>query len=170
MLPLLTDKTVLPSKNSRLSTLWLIIGLFAVVVVLEYSTPPNYVFGYLYTGPILLANSRLSRAATFKTTIIAASLTMLNLWVPGGYPLRASTVASRAIAVLALIVTGVLSDRNRRYEEVSAMAAGFAFQDIFKNFLASGHRRKHYNHIKLKPACSSHSYKPANRLAFPFLT
>ncbi len=117
MLPLLTDKTVLPSKNSRLSTLWLIIGLFAVVVVLEYSTPPNYVFGYLYTGPILLANSRLSRAATFKTTIIAASLTMLNLWVPGGYPLRASTVASRAIAVLALIVTGVLSDRNRRYEE-----------------------------------------------------
>ena len=117
MLPLLTDKTVLPSKTSRLSTLWLIIGLFAIVVVLEYSTPPNYVFGYLYTGPILLANSRLSRAATFKTTIIAASLTMLNLWVPGGYPLKASTVASRAIAVLALIVTGVLSDRNRRYEE-----------------------------------------------------
>jgi two-component system NarL family sensor kinase len=75
------------------------------------------VFSYLYTGPILMANSRLSRAATFQTTLVAAILTILNLWVPGGYSLRASTIASRLIAVLALVVTGVLSDRNRRYEE-----------------------------------------------------
>lgn len=121
MLPqLLNYKTALPDKDSRLNTLWLIIGLFAVVLVLEYSTPPDYVFSYLYTGPILIANSRLSRAATFQTTLVAAILTILNLWVPGGYPLRASTVASRLIAVLALVVTGVLSDRNRRYEEAIA--------------------------------------------------
>jgi len=117
---LLTQKTVLSTKNSRLSPFWLIIGLFTVVLGLEYSTPPDYVFGYLYTGPILLANSRLSRAATFKTTLLAGILTILNLWVPGGYPIRASTVASRLIAVSALVVTGVLSDRNRRYEEAIA--------------------------------------------------
>ncbi len=121
MLPQLSPhKTVLPTKNLRLGIVWLIISLFAIVVVLEYSTPPDYVFGYLYTGPILLANSRLSRAATFQTTLIAATLTMLNLWVPGGYPLRASILANRLIAVLALVVTGFLSARNRRFEEALA--------------------------------------------------
>ena len=117
LLQLLAYKTISPTKHSRLNTLWLILGLFAVVLMLEYSTPPDYVFGYLYTGPILLANSRLSRAATFQITLLAAILTMLNLWVPGGYQIRASTVASRLIVVLALVVTRVLSERNRRYEE-----------------------------------------------------
>lgn len=121
MLPRLpTHKTVLATKDSRLSTLWLIIGLFAVVIVLEFSTPPDYVFGYLYIGAILQANSRLSRAATFQTTLVAAILTILNLWFPGGYPIKASTAASRLIAVMALVVTGVLSSRNRHYEEALA--------------------------------------------------
>ena len=35
----------------------LVMGLFAVVLSLEFSTPPDYVFGYLYIGPILLACS-----------------------------------------------------------------------------------------------------------------
>ena len=88
--------------------------------MLEFSTPPDYVFGYLYIGSILLASSHLSRAATFQTTLVATILTILNLWVFGGYPIRASTVANRLIVVLALVVTGVLSDRNRRYEEAIA--------------------------------------------------
>ena len=120
LLRLLAQKTVLLTKDSRLSTLWLIIGLFVVVIGLDFFTPPDYVFGYLYIGSILLASSRLSRAATFQTTVVAIILTILNLWVFGGYPITASTVANRLIVVSALVVTGLLSDRNRRYEEAIA--------------------------------------------------
>lgn len=107
-------------KGKRLKTRWLIIGLFMVVLLLEYSTPSAYVFGYLYIGPILLANSRLGHVATLQTTLVAAMLTLLNVWFPGNESAEPSTIASRSIAVLALIVTGVLSDRLRRYEEAIA--------------------------------------------------
>lgn len=117
---LLTPKTVLLTKEPHLSPFWLIVGLFVVVLVLEFSTPPDYVFGYLYIGPILLANSRLNRTATLTITLVAAILTILNLWVPGGYLVRASTVASRLIAIMALVVTGLLSDRLRITEEAIA--------------------------------------------------
>lgn len=121
MLPWLSaDRKLVANKDLQLNARWLIAGLFAVVLVLEFSTPPAYVFGYLYTGPILLANSRLGRAATFQTTLLAVILTIANLWVPGGKSIEPATTASRLIAVLALIVTGVLSDRIRHYEEAIA--------------------------------------------------
>lgn len=105
------------SNNPRLKTFWLIIGMFAVVAFLEYSTPPDYVFGYLYIGPIILANARLSRMATLRITVVACVLTIMNVWVPGVYVERASTIASRLIAILALVVTDVLCDRNRIYQQ-----------------------------------------------------
>jgi two-component system NarL family sensor kinase len=92
---------------------WLIIGLMMIVAFLEYSTPPDYVFGYLYIGPILITNACLGRAATLRVTLIACILTILNVWIPGVYPVRTPTIASRFIAILALVVTGILSDRNR---------------------------------------------------------
>lgn len=119
-------KLVSHKNNPRLRTSWIIIGLFTIVVLLEFSTPPDYVFGYLYIGPIMIANARLSRMATLQLTLVACVLTILNVWVPGRFPVGASTIASRLIAVLALVVTGVLSDtrsvtplayRNRLYQE-----------------------------------------------------
>ncbi|UBF29639.1 HAMP domain-containing histidine kinase [Kovacikia minuta CCNUW1] len=88
--------------------------------MLEYSTPPDYVFGYLYIGPILLANSRLSRVATFQITLVASLLTLTNVWLPPNKSIGVSTLASRLIAVMALAVTGLLSDRIRRSEEAIA--------------------------------------------------
>ncbi len=121
MLPwLLAKRNIRSASDSDLNTHWLIVGLFAFVLVLECSTPPGYVFGYLYTGPILLANSRLGRAATFQITAAAAILTILNLWIPGGQSIQPATAASRLIAVMALVVTGVLSDRLRCSEEAIA--------------------------------------------------
>jgi two-component system, NarL family, sensor kinase len=99
------------TKNSRSKTTLQIIGLFATVIVLEFITPNAYVFGYLYIGPILLANSRLDRGATVWTTLAAISLTLLNLVVPGGVATEASTITNR------LVVTGVLSDRNRQSQK-----------------------------------------------------
>ncbi|MCL1464140.1 HAMP domain-containing histidine kinase [Argonema galeatum A003/A1] len=89
-------------------------------MVLEYTTPPEYVFGYLYSGPILMANSRLGRSATLKITLTAAALTLLNLVLPTVESFNPSTLANRLIVVMALLVTGWLSDRNRRYEEALA--------------------------------------------------
>lgn len=108
------------ARDPRLSTLWIILSLFIIVALLEFSTPHEYVFGYLYIGPILLATSRLSRAAAIKITLAAAALTMLNSWLPYTGTVSNSIVASRAIAVLAMMVTAVLSDRNRCYEEALA--------------------------------------------------
>lgn len=107
----------LHSKDWHLDTFWLVLTLFVIVLLLEYVTPPEYVFGYLYIGPILLANMRLSRRVTLTFTMIACVLTMLNIWIPTGQHVEPSTVASRVIATLALIVTGVLSDRNRQFQQ-----------------------------------------------------
>jgi two-component system, NarL family, sensor kinase len=90
--------------------------LFALVIVLEYSTPPPYVFGYLYSGAVLLAGLRLSRAGAIAVTAMAAVLTLLNLIVPGVEAITPATLANRCIAVLALVVTGWLSSRNHEFE------------------------------------------------------
>jgi two-component system NarL family sensor kinase len=87
---------------------------------LEYLTPSEYVFGYLYTGPILLTTSRLERAATPWVTAIAVALTIANLWVPLHGTFTAATLANRLIASMALVVTGLLGDRNRVYERAIA--------------------------------------------------
>lgn len=107
------------NKQQR-STWGLIAGAFIVVMMLEFSTPPAYVFGYLYTGPIVVVNSRLSRLATFQVTLAACILTILNLFIPDSETINPAIVANRLIAVMALVVTGWLSNRNRRNEEAIA--------------------------------------------------
>ncbi len=104
-------------KDHLLKQNWLIAGLFAVLIVLEFSTPPEYIFGYFYTGPILLANSRSSPQATLRLALVASGLTLLNLVFPGGVTINPATVANRLIVVLALIVTSLLSQRNQEYEK-----------------------------------------------------
>ncbi|ARV60328.1 two-component sensor histidine kinase [Nostocales cyanobacterium HT-58-2] len=108
------------TRNERGLIYWLITSGFAVVMTLEYLTPPGYVFGYLYTGTILLASSRLSHKAVFGVTVAAAGLTLLNLFIPGVEIIHPPTIANRLIAVIALVVTGYLSHRNRRNEEAIA--------------------------------------------------
>ncbi|MBD2074304.1 HAMP domain-containing histidine kinase [Phormidium sp. FACHB-592] len=104
-------------KDWHLKTFWLVVGLFAVVFFLELETPPDYVFGYLYIGPILLASTYLSRQATFLLTLVACVLTLINIWLPGLETVEVPTIASRVIATFALIVTGILSNRNRFYQQ-----------------------------------------------------
>ncbi|AVH73485.1 histidine kinase [Nostoc sp. 'Lobaria pulmonaria (5183) cyanobiont'] len=119
--------TMKEAINERGKTYGLIAIAFAIVIILEYLTPPEYVFGYLYTGTILLADSRLNRGAVLGITVAATGLTLLNLFVPGGEIINSPTLANRLIAVLALLVTGWLSDacgglrqRNHRNEEAIA--------------------------------------------------
>jgi two-component system, NarL family, sensor kinase len=97
-------------------TPWFIAVLFVGIFTLEFLTPPNYIFGYFYIGPILLATFGLGRKAAIFVTIAAVALTLLNLYIPGNEIIEPSTIASRIIAAIALIVTALLSDRNRHYE------------------------------------------------------
>ncbi len=91
-----------------------------MTLVLDFLTPAEFIFGYLYTVPILLAGLWLRRSATVQVTAIAVGLTLLNLWVPSPPELNLATVVDRAIAAMALIITGFLSDRNRYYQDAIA--------------------------------------------------
>ncbi len=93
------------------------IGLFALVLMAELLTPADYVMGYLYITPILVANPRLSRLTTVLITATAIGLTLLNIWIPGNEPIHPAMVVNRAITGLALIVTGILSHRNRHIQQ-----------------------------------------------------
>jgi two-component system, NarL family, sensor kinase len=106
--------------NLRSGVSWFITVLFVSIFALEFSTPPHYIFGYCYIGPILLINSHFGRKATILATVIAVVLTLLNLYIPGNKIVEPSTIANRLIVSLALITTAVLSDRNRHYETAIA--------------------------------------------------
>ncbi|MBD2043686.1 sensor histidine kinase [Microcoleus sp. FACHB-672] len=115
-----TLKEKLLKSNQRFNTNWLMAGLLAIVLGLEFSTPPAYVFGYFYTGAILLVHPRRSKSATVRVTLAACGLTLLNLVFPVLEAFDSATLANRLIAVLALVVTGWLSERNQQYEEALA--------------------------------------------------
>ncbi|MBD2394755.1 HAMP domain-containing histidine kinase [Cyanobacterium aponinum FACHB-4101] len=111
--------TLKPFVNLRL---WekkklLILSVFIILITLEFKTPPAYVFGYLYTGAILLVNVSYGGKATFIATIISVFLTLLNLYVHIGTVIELPTLANRLIATLSLIVTGWLSNSNRIYQQ-----------------------------------------------------
>lgn len=96
---------------------WLILIVFAATVSLEYATPAEYVLGYLYVVPILLASYGLSKTVTFNLALIAVGLTLFNLIFPQLEFNHTVTIVNRLIAVLALWITGWLAVRIRRYEE-----------------------------------------------------
>jgi two-component system, NarL family, sensor kinase len=104
----------------KLPLFWATIGLFGLVFTLEMLTPPDYVIGYVYIMPILFAKPQLNRHTTFQITTIAVVFTLLNIWIPGSELIHPAMVTNRLITVFALIVTGVLSDRNRQIQQVLA--------------------------------------------------
>lgn len=119
-LPQLSWEAMHSEQAVHSSLLWLVLGLFGLVIALELITPADYVFSYLYIGPILLANLRLSRRMALWLTLSASVMVLFNLWIPGSHVITPSTVGNRLIAVSALGVTEVLSRRNRYYEEAIA--------------------------------------------------
>jgi two-component system, NarL family, sensor kinase len=110
-------KAKLLLNNSHVSKTLLIVSIFLTLGILEYSTPNDYVFGYLYSGAILLVSSWFGEIATLQATLIAVILTMLNVWIPGRDVILVSTIASRIIASIALMVTGFLSQRLRKSQK-----------------------------------------------------
>jgi two-component system, NarL family, sensor kinase len=111
----------LPERFTPKSTLfWATAGLFGLVFTIEMLTPPDYVMGYLYVTPILFAKPRLSQITTWQLTAIAILLTLLNIWIPGNEPIQPAMVVNRFTTVVALIVTGILSNHNRQIQQTMA--------------------------------------------------
>jgi two-component system, NarL family, sensor kinase len=94
-------------------TFWATVGLFGLIFTIELLTPADYVIGYLYISPILFAKPRMNSRTIFLVTAIAVGLTLLNIWIPAHEEIHAAMVTNRLITVLALVATGILSDRNR---------------------------------------------------------
>jgi len=90
-----------------------IFAIFFLIIMMEFFTPNDYVFGYLYAIPILLTNYWFGRFATVQAIAFSVALIMLNLWLPAGEIIQLSTVANRGIAAMSLIMTGILIDRIR---------------------------------------------------------
>jgi len=91
---------------------WIIAGLFGIVFTLEFETPSDYVMGYLYIAPILIANSRYSRTTNLLLILVSAILTLLNIWIPFATEIHMSMIVNRLVTVFALVLTGFLSDRH----------------------------------------------------------
>ncbi|MBW4483963.1 MAG: HAMP domain-containing histidine kinase [Tildeniella torsiva UHER 1998/13D] len=120
---------------SQLGILWITGGLFAIIILLELVSSADYVFSYLYIGPILLATLRLNSRFAFRLTLLASFLTLFNLWIPGSHIITPYTIANRIIAVAAIVVAGVLSHRNRYYEEaIAQQQTKLQLQEQLANF------------------------------------
>ncbi len=104
-------------KSTKFSLFWMSVGLFGLVFVLEMLTPSDYVMGYLYISPILLANSQLDQPKTLQLTVAAVVLTLLNIWIPEHETIHLGMVVNRVITVIALGVTGFLSNYNRSIQQ-----------------------------------------------------
>jgi two-component system, NarL family, sensor kinase len=104
-------------KSTKLPLFWMSVGLFGPVFTLEMLTPPDYVMGYLYISPILLANSQLDQTKTIQLTATAVVLTLLNIWIPEHDTIHSGMVVNRLITVVALVVTGFLCHYNRSIQQ-----------------------------------------------------
>ncbi len=90
---------------------------FSVILFLEFSTPPELIFGYLYVGPILLANWFLDRKSTLFVTALGVAFTMANLLVPRFAISSSIAVIDRLITVTALLTVAYLGARFRDVQE-----------------------------------------------------
>jgi two-component system NarL family sensor kinase len=97
---------------------WLIVALiFLAIAILEYTTPPTYVIGYLYVGAILLADIHTSTNEVRFIAGLAILLTLLNLVIPGTHPITLPDIINRSIVAIALAITIWLLEVNRLYQK-----------------------------------------------------
>ncbi|HEY9647389.1 MAG TPA: ATP-binding protein [Chroococcidiopsis sp.] len=116
----LAVRPMVDALKSQPQSRWLVIVMFAIIIGLELVTSAEYVFSYFYIGPLLLSNACCSRLTTTRLTLLACALIVMNLWIPGSHIITLPTIINRLIAVSALVVTDILSGRNRYYAEAIA--------------------------------------------------
>ena len=91
-----------------------------IVVVLDFSTPVEYVIGYLYLCPLLFSTGRLPRKFILGLTLLMVLLTLLNLELPNHQLVTLPALVNRILASISLTVTAILCDRNTIYAQAIA--------------------------------------------------
>jgi two-component system, NarL family, sensor kinase len=99
-----------------------VIALFITISAIEYSTPSDYIFGYLYAAPLAIVGSRFRRSISLWVTLLAIALTLGDFWIISWASFSATTLTNRAIVAIALFFTFILTDRNRDYAEAVTAA------------------------------------------------
>lgn len=111
---------------------WIVGISVAIILSLEISLPNQYMVGYFYVAPILLATCRISSRWGKWVTGIAICLTLVYCF--DAQHLRLDSIPmvvffNRIVAVLALAVAYLLSIEVRTYSELAASRqAEIAFQ------------------------------------------
>ncbi len=130
------DPSMQPPLQARPQTqVWrkrdvvLITVVLLTISALDFFTPPEYILGFLYLCPLLLANRRLSQRFVLIITGIIIVLMLLNLWLPNAALVTLPAIVNRLIAALSMAVTSILSIRNKEYANtISSQQADFAAQ------------------------------------------
>ena len=119
-------------SSAYVRTKWWIIFFCSFISLLEVTAPIEYVFGYLYAIPILLAACELDIYSpsigqrgnrTSRVTKSVIFLTLLDFIVSGSYHLNGSnllalpiaTIVNRLNVVFVLVLTDWLIHRNLKY-------------------------------------------------------
>ncbi len=91
-----------------------------IVVALDFSTPVEYVIGYLYLCPLMVAIGQFPRKFILGLTLFIILLILLNLEFPNRTSVPFSAFVNRSLAVFALVSTAFLGDRNTMYAQAIA--------------------------------------------------
>ncbi|WP_218082050.1 sensor histidine kinase [Anthocerotibacter panamensis] len=115
---------------------------FVVTITLEFLTPPEYILGYFYVIPILLANWFLQRRATILVTGLGVLLTLANLVFPRWTLHSTTAIVDRCITVTALVTVAYLGSRYREAEQQAArqqaqLQAQEALTRVREDFIAT---------------------------------
>jgi two-component system, NarL family, sensor kinase len=102
---------------------WLVGILIATILCLEIILPNEYVVGYAYVVPILVAGYRLNLRATQWVTVVSIVLTLLFCFDRNHMPLNMISQVvffNRILAACALFIVYWLSIRARQSSELAA--------------------------------------------------
>lgn len=109
-------RSALRLDTSEGRALALILILVGCIEVVEYFTPAEYIFSYLYTIPILIASNYLRARQAKWMVAISIFLTLIGLFMPTVY-LDSYVIINRLIICLALLSEGVLSLRYKKLQQ-----------------------------------------------------
>lgn len=107
-------------QNWRKRDLGAIVIVLLLILLLDFFTPPEYILGFLYLGPLLLANRRFPQRFILAMTGIIVILMLLNLGFPRAELTTLPAIVNRLIAAISVIATTLLSLRNRGYTQAIA--------------------------------------------------
>lgn len=98
-------------------TRWgVIILAFVLIVLLDFSTPPEYVWAYLYAIPILVSVSFLRPKVSQTLLLLAVFATLLNLIFPKTVLYIPSVLLNRSLAALSILISAFFMLRYIQYQ------------------------------------------------------